>query len=112
MRGCLAATVAGLVLASLLAAPAAGESAHPAAGRVAFVLWTGGVAGGTSEGVALHADGTGERLQASPGGGVADVGAFNPKGTKLAAIRAAASEAVTGPRFVDRMTPGPASVDR
>ena len=111
MRGHLLGTAAGLVLTSLLAAPAAGRTAYTAAGPVAFVLWTGGLAGGTSEGVLLHANGTGQRLRSSPAGVVSSVGPFDPKGAKLAAIRAAAHAAMAGPSFVDHVTPGRVAVD-
>ena len=111
MRGRLLGTATGLVLTLLLAAPAAGRTAHTAAGPVAFVLWTGGLARGTSEGVLVHADGTGQRLRSSPAGVVSSVGPFHPKGAKLAAIRAAAHAAMAGPSFVNQVTPGRVAVD-
>jgi hypothetical protein len=111
LRGCLVGAVAGLVFASVLSAPAAAQPAQTAVGPVAFVLWTGGIAGGTSNGVLLTANGTGERLRASLGGVVSKVGPFNPKGGKLAAIRAAAHDAMAGPSFVNRNAPGQVPVD-
>jgi hypothetical protein len=111
MWGRFAGIAAALALALSIAGPAGAKPAHAAAGPVAFVLWTGGIAGGTSEGVLLRANGTGQRLRKSPGGAVSVIAPFNPKGAKLAAIRAAAHDAMSGASFVDREIPGQRSVD-
>src|SRR5262249_51942616 len=88
-----ALVVSVVTLAAAAAAAPASASSGPS-----FVLWTGGLApGSTAYGVILNADGTGQQLATSDGTTVKATGVFAPKGKKLAAVRAAAHAALTAP---------------